>query len=214
MKKTVIILLLSILGFANHLHAQFTQLELFSGFGKSDFTLYSSYPINGKNTLGIATLAFFQKFNKQVNEHLDEIGVQPTLFWNINKSIAVGPSIYYNSVAGYSERFSAKFTLSNSRFSLVVVPSFAHSHQTDAGYAEGFAQLQFNIPINRKLYLWFSGQFLTVWDTFKTHSRSFQQLRSGVSFNGHQFGIGMDFDQYGPIPIEKSSFGLYYRKTL
>ena len=214
MKKTVIILSLSILGFANNLNAQFTQLELFSGFDKTDFTLYSSYPINGKNTLSIATLAFFQKFNKQVNERFDEIGVQPTFFWNINKNIAIGPSIYYNSVAGYSERFSAKFTLSNSRVLFVVIPSIAHSHQTDAGYAEGFAQLQFNIPIKSKLSLWFNGQFLTVWDTFKTHSRSFQQLRSGVSFNGHQFGIGMDFDQYGPKPIEKSSFGLYYRKTL
>lgn len=214
MKKIVVILSLSILGFANHLHAQFTQLELFSGFDKTDFTLYSSYPINGKNTLSIATLAFFQKFNKQANEHFDEIGVQPTFFWNINKNIAIGPSIYYNSIAGYSERFSAKFTLSNSRVLLVVVPSMAHSHQTNAGYAEVFAQFQFNSPINDKISMWFNGQFLSVRDKFKTHSRSFQQLRAGVSFNGHQLGIGVDLDQYGPKPIEKSSFGLYYRKTL
>jgi hypothetical protein len=214
MKKIVIFTSLFILGFAQNSNAQFTQVELFSGFDKTDFTLYSSYPINEKNTLSIATLAFFQKFNKKANEAFDEAGIQPTLFWNINKHIAIGPSLYYNSFAGYSERLSAKLTLKNPRVLFVIIPTVAHSEQKDAGYAEVFAQFQFNSPINDKVSLWLNGQFLTVWDKFKTHSRSFQQLRAGVSFNGHQFGVGVDFDQYGPDPIGKSSLGLYYRKTL
>ncbi|WP_020529762.1 hypothetical protein [Flexithrix dorotheae] len=216
MKKIIIITSFLTIGFANYLQAQFTQIELFSGFNKTDFTLYSSYPINEENTLSIATLAFFQKFNDKENENFDEAGVQPTLFWNINENIAIGPSLYYNSIAGYSQRLSAKFTLKNSRVLFVIIPTVAHAHseQTDAGYAEGFAQFQFNSPINDKVSLWLNGQFLTVWDEFKTHSRSFQQLRTGISFKGHQIGIGLDFDQYGPNPIEKSSFGLYYRKTL
>jgi hypothetical protein len=214
MEKIIICTSLAILAFAEHSNAQFTQVELFSGFDKTDFTFYSSNPINKKNTLNITTLAFFQKFNKKVNEDFDEVGVQPTLFWSINKHIAVGPSIYYNSFAGYSERLSAKLTLKNSRVIIVIIPTVAHSEQKDSSYAEAFAQFQFNSPINDKVSLWLNGQFLTIWDKFKTHSRSFQQLRGGVSFNEHQFGVGIDFDQYGPHPIEKSSFGMYYRKTL
>ncbi|XCF07273.1 hypothetical protein ABI125_05310 [Tamlana crocina] len=214
MKKIIIITSFFTIGFANYLQAQFTQVELFSGFGKTDFNLYSSYPINEGNTLSIATLTFFQKFNKKENESFDEVGVQPTLFWNINKNISIGPSLYYNSVAGYSQRLSVKFTLKNSRILFVIIPTVAHSEQTNASYAEAFAQFQFNIPISNKVSLWLNGQFLTVWDEFKRHSRSFQQWRAGVSFNGHQFGFGLDFDQYGPNPIEKSSFGVYYRKTL
>ncbi|THV57794.1 hypothetical protein EZV76_14470 [Flagellimonas alvinocaridis] len=214
MKKIVIILSVFILGVTNSLKAQFTQVELFTGLGKTDFTLYSSYPINEKNTLSIATLAFFQKFNKKANESFDEAGVQPTLFWNINRSVAVGPSIYYNSFAGYSERLSVRLILKNSRALFVIIPTVAHSEQKKAVYAEAFAQFQFNSPINDKVSLRLNGQFLTIWDKFKTHSRSFQQLRAGISFNDHQLGIGFDFDQYGPDPIEKSSFGLYYRKTL
>lgn len=214
MKKIAIIFLLIILAFAQHLNAQFIQVELFSGFDKTDFTLYSSYPINEKNTLSIATLAFFQKFHKSEDQGFDEVGVQPTLFWNINKRIGFGPSLYYNSVAGYSKRISAKLTLKNSRILFILIPTIAHSEQKNAGYAEAFSQIQFSVPINDKVSLWLNGQFLTVWDKFKTHSRSFQQLRAGVSFNGHQFGVGVDFDQYGPEPIKKSSFGIYYRKTL
>ncbi|MCK0178424.1 hypothetical protein MWU50_03890 [Flavobacteriaceae bacterium S0862] len=213
MKKIIIISFLTI-GFANYLQAQFTQVELFSGYNKTDFTLYSSYTINESKTLSINTLAFFQKFRDEENQGFDEIGVQPTLFWNINKNITIGPSLYYNSVAGYSERFSAKITLKNSLAVFVIIPTIAHSEQTNHSYAEVFAQFQFNKPINDKISFGLNGQFLTVWDEFKTHSRSFQQLRAGMSLNGHQFGIGLDFDQYGSNPIEKSSFGVYYRKTL
>lgn len=214
MKKLIIISLLFTIGFANSLQAQFTQIELFSGFDKTDFTSYSSYFINENKSLSINTLAFFQKFSDEENQVFDEVGVQPTLFWNINQHISIGPSLYYNSFAGYSRRLSVKFTLKNSRVLLVVIPSIAHSEKKDASYAEAFAQFQLNIPLNNEMSLWVNGQLLTVWDKFQTHSRSFQQLRMGLSINGHQFGIGADFDQYGPNPIEKTSFGLYYRKTL
>jgi len=214
MKKTFIITSFLTIGFANYLQAQFTQVELFSGFDKTDFTLYSSYTINKNKTLSINTLAFFQKFRDEENQVFDEAGVQPSVFWNINKSIAIGSSLYYNSFSGYSERLSAKFTLKHSRVLFVIIPTVAHSEQKNACYAEAFTQFQFNTPINDNVSLWLNGQFLIVWDEFKTHSRSFQQLRSGVSINEHQFGIGLDFDQYGQTPIKKSSFGVYYRKTL
>jgi hypothetical protein len=214
MKKIILITSFLTIGFANYLQAQFTQVELFSGFNKTDFTLYSSYTINKSKSLSINTLAFFQKFRDEKNQIFDEIGVQPTVFWNINENISIGSSIYYNSFAGYSERFSAKFTIKKSRILFVIIPTVAYSEQKNTSYAEMFTQFQFNSPINNKVSLWLSGQFLTVWDEFKTHSRSFQQLRSGVSFNGNQYGIGLDFDQYGVNLKKKSSFGLYYRKTL
>ena len=213
MKKIIRIASFISIGFVYHLQAQFTQVELFSGFDKTDFTIFSSYPINGQQTLSLNSLAFFQKFNKE-NQEFNEIGLQPTLFWNITKHFALGPSLYYNSFAGYAERLSAKFTLKNSQLLAVLMPTVAHSEQTNASYAELFFQIQINKAISDTLSLWLNGQFLTIWDAFKLHSRSYQQLRAGVSFSGHQIGIGVDFDQYGPKPIEKSSFGFYYRKTL
>nr|WP_299174413.1 hypothetical protein [uncultured Allomuricauda sp.] len=213
MKKITIITSLIIIGFSYPLQAQFTQIELFSGFDKTDFTLFSGYSINKSQTLSLNTLAFFQKFKTQ-NQEFDEVGVQPTLFWNITKSFALGPSIYYNSFAGYSERLSAKFTFKDSRGLFVLIPTVAHSEQTNASYAEVFLQIQYNKPLNDNLSLWLNGQFLTIWDSFKMHSRSYQQFRIGLSFYDHQVGIGLDFDQYGLKPIEKTSFGMYYRITI
>lgn len=213
MKRIGLISSTVILGFVSTLQAQFTQLELFSGFEKTDFTLLSSYSINDKNTLSVTTLAFFQKFREKENQIFDEVGVQPILFWKFNETISVGPSIYYNSFGGFSERLSAKLTLKNSNALFIVIPTVAYSEKKQASQAEIFAQFQIQKPLNAKFSLWLNGQFLTVWDKFKTHSRGFQQLRLGASYKGHQLGLGVDFDQYGLKPIQKSSFGLYYRKT-
>jgi hypothetical protein len=202
------------IAFVSTLQAQFTQLELFSGFEKTDFTLLSNYSISDSNILSVTTLAFSQKFREEENQIFDEVGVQPTLFWNVSKNIALGPSLYYNSFGGFSERLSAKFTLKKSKALLVVIPTVAYSEKKHGSLAEVFAQFQLHTPLSGNISLWFNGQFLTVWDKFKTHSRSFQQLRLGLSYQGHQFGLGFDFDQYGLKPIQKSSFGLYYRKTL
>jgi hypothetical protein len=213
MKKVIIISSLLIIGFLNPLQAQFTQVELFSGFNKTDFTLFSSYPINKSQTLSLNALVFFQKF-KEENQEFDEIGIQPTLFWNITNSIAIGSSIYYNSFAGYSERLSTKYTFKSSRLLFVLMPTVARSEKIDASYAEVFIQFQYNKPLNDNISLWLNGHFLTIWDEFKRHSRSFQQLRVGVSIYEHQVGLGIDFDQFGSQPIEKSALGFYYRKTL
>ena len=144
MKRITLISSLLIIGFLNPLHAQFTQVELLSGFDKTDFTVFSSYPINKTQTLSLSTLAFFQKF-KKANQEFDEVGVQPTLFWNITKNIAIGPSIYYNSFAGYSERISAKYTSKNSRLLLVLMPTVAYSEQINTSYLEVFFQIQYTI---------------------------------------------------------------------
>ncbi|RKN83338.1 hypothetical protein [Ulvibacterium marinum] len=214
MKKLRIISVSSIIGFVSTLQAQFTQLELFLGFEKTDFTLFSNYSINDNNALSIATLAFFQKFRERENQIFDEVGVQPTFFWNINKIIALGPSLYYNSFGGFSERLSGKFILQNSRTFLVVIPTIAYSEKKDAGLGEIFTQFQIQKQLSKKVSLWLNGQFLTVWDKFKSHSRSFQQLRLGASYKGHQIGLGLDFDQYGVEPITQLNFGLFYRKNL
>jgi hypothetical protein len=213
MKRITLITLHVITGFLHPIHAQFTQVELFSGLDKTDFTLFSSYTINKSQSLSLNTLAFFQKFKRE-NKEFDEIGVQPTLFWNMTQNISLGASIYYNSFAGFSERFSAKYTKKTSRLLFVLMPTVAYAEKTDASYAEVFAQIQYNKPLNSNVSLWVNGQFLTVWDEFNRHSRSFEQLRLGVSFHEHQVGIGVDFDQFGQEPISKTAIGFYYRKTL
>jgi len=212
MKKVLFLITVLNLVYTGHLAAQFTQVEVFSGLEKTDISLYSSYPLTENQKLSLNTLAFFQKFSQTENHPFNETGLQPTVFWNFNSHFALGPSLYFNSIAGYSQRLSAKLQYQNSRLLLVIIPSLAYSKQSST-YAEAFAQFQYQRPLNKKISLWLNGQFLSVWNDLNNHARSFQQWRAGLSIKGHQIGLGLDWDYYGPVFIERQSYGLYYRKT-
>ena len=99
-------------------HAQITQLELASGPKKTDFTSFSLRPLTPNAKFSIATLAFFQKFHQQEDLMFDETGVQPMIYWNINKAISMGPGLYFNSESGFSERLYIKYTIASQHFML------------------------------------------------------------------------------------------------
>lgn len=212
MKNTSLTIVLLTFGIAINLHGQFTQVEFFKSLDKSTFNLYSSHNINEAKSLSLATLGFFENYKSNENRDFNEVGIQPTLFWNFSENFSIGPSIYYNSIAGFSQRISAKYVSKNERLLIVLIPTIGHSQQEGNIYAEAFAQFQLNVPIKESISFWVNGQFLNVWNAFKTHSRSFQQLRTGISFKRHQFGVGLDLERYGPQAVSTNAIGLYYRR--
>ncbi len=212
MKKINTFLILSLLVFSEKVKAQITQLEFAPGISKIDFSSFSIRPINDNKTFSISTLAFFQKYYEKENIIFDEIGVQTTAFWNFSKSISIGPSLYYNSVAGFSERISLLFSARTERFSFTAIPSIAHLEVKNFINGELFLQIQFTQPLKKQWSLLLNTQILTHWDKFSTHARSFQQARIGLSYKTTQFGLAADFDQYGNAPITKTSIGLFARK--
>lgn len=214
MKESGLIIIITIWLFSNQAFSQVTQLELASGLDKTDFTYYSIKPISKTETFSVSTLAFFQKYHHQEDTPFDELGVQANAFWNISKSVAIGPSLYHNSVAGFSERLSLQFSTQSERLILTAIPSIANMELTDYINGELFIQAQFSQPIDEQWSLLVSSLMLTHWDKFSEHARSFQQLRVGLSVKATQFGIAADFDQYGPEPVTKTSFGLFARRIL
>ena len=191
-------------------HAQVTQLELASGPDKTDFTSLSFRPLTADERFTIATLAFFQKFHRQGEIIFDEAGVQSTLYWNINQSISVGPGLYYNSETGFSERLSLLYKVRLPNFVLTAIPTIAHAEKT--GYLNGelFLQMQWTKSLKDDLKLMLSAQMFANWDQFSHHTRSFQQIRAGLARETTQYGLAIDFDQFGDTYL--SSVGVFVRK--
>lgn len=131
MKNTTLTLVLLTLGIAINLHGQFTQVEFFKSLDKTTFNLYSNHNINDAKSLNLATLGFFENYRSNENRDFNEVGIQPTLFWNFSKSFSIGPSIYYNSIAGFSQRISAKYVSKNERLLIVLIPTIGHSQQEE-----------------------------------------------------------------------------------
>lgn len=213
MKKLISVLIVAKTVFIQCATAQVTQLELASGFYKSGFSAFSIKPLNEKRTISISTLAFFQKFSKKEDFSFDEAGVKATAFWNFSKIVSAGPSLYYNSIAGLSTNLSLLVFHGGQKFTFIAIPSIIYSDKTNTINGEVFLQLQFIQPIKNNWHFLTYTQMLTSWNKFSTHSRSFQQLRLGVSKNNNQLGVATDVDQYGELPIVKTTIGIFVRKV-
>ena len=203
MKKINLLFTITIWFFGSKASAQITQMEMVSGITKTDFTYYAIKPLDNKKAFSVSTLTFFQKYHNQEDTAFDELGVQINGFSNICKSIAIGPSLYHNSVAGFSERLSIQFSTNSDRFIITVIPSVAHMELTDNINGELFMQIQFIQPIKEQWNFAISSLILTHWDKFSKHARSFQQVRIGLLYNSNQFGFAADFDNMALSQLKK-----------
>jgi hypothetical protein len=212
-KKSALLFLFSLFIFSKSITAQVTQLELTMGFYKSDFSSSTIKPLDSKNKLSISALAFFQKFYRKEDFLFDETGVQTSVYWKFAKNLSVGPSLYYNSAAGLSEKVSILIFIDGSHLVFVAIPAIVHSENNGNINAGLFFQLQYMKRIKREWNFWVNTQILTEWNSFSTHSRSFQQLRIGVAFKNNQFGVAADLDAYGHPQIWRKSLGIFVRKV-
>ncbi|MTI39708.1 hypothetical protein [Fulvivirga lutimaris] len=212
MTKRNTLLTLILIVIAHGSIAQITQLELASGLKKTDFTSFSLRPLTPTANFSIGTLAFFQKYHEQESFMFDEAGVHSTIYWNINKAFSIGPGLYYNSAAGFSQRLSILYAIKSQHLVLTAIPTIAHAEQTGFINGEMFLQMQLTIPLKEEWELLLSAQVLTNWEKFSLHTRSFQQLRAGFDKHATQFGLALDYDQYGDAPITRTSLGVFVRK--
>ena len=183
------------------------------GFFKSDFSSLTIKSLDDQNKFSISTLAFFQKFYREEEIPFDETGVQTSVYWNFTKNLSVGPSLYYNSVSGFSEKLSFLISVSGSHLVFLAIPAIFHTEK-DGNINGGLSfQLQYMKRIKREWNFCVNTQTLTEWNRFSTHSRSFQWVRIGVSFKNNQLGAAADLDAYGDPRIWKKSLGIFVRKV-
>jgi len=212
-KKSSLLFLFTLFIFSKSLTAQVTQFELTTGFYKSDFSSLTIKSLGDKNKFSISTNAFFQKFYREQDFLFDETGVQTSVYWNLTKNLGVGPSLYFNSVSGFSEKFSFLILIGGNHLVFAANPTIFHT-ENDGNINGGlFLQLQYMKNIKREWNFWVNTQLLTEWKRFSTHSRSFQQVRIGFVHKNNQFGAAADFDAYGDPQIWKKSMGIFVRKV-
>ena len=193
-------------------YSQITQLELATGIDKTDFTSISFRPLDQNSTFTINTLAFFQKFHRSEEIRYDETGVQTTLYWNADNAISIGPSLYYNSVTGFTERLSVLYAIRSTHFILNAIPTISHAEETGFINGELFLQLQLTHPVKQDFNLLFSVQMFSHWEQFNIHTRSFQQIRMGLDKRATQYGLAIDYDQFGEAPTTIAMMGVFIRK--
>src|SRR6476620_3161526 len=185
-KNSALLFLFALLIFSKSIMAQVTQFELTMGFYKSDFSSLTIKSLDDRPRFSISTLAFFQKFYRKEDFPFDETGVQTSIYWNFTKNLSVGPSLYYNSASGFSEKLSFLIFISGHHLVFDAIPAVFHTENDGSINGGLFFQLQYMRRIKREWNFWVNTQVLTEWNRFSTHSRSFQQVRIGVAYKNNQ----------------------------
>jgi len=195
-------------------YTQITQIEVASGFNKSGITHFSSLQASSKLGININTLAFFQKYHRTEDTFLNESGLQLSILKKLTQNFFIGPTLYYNSFAGMMENVTLSYVKSNANYTLIVAPSIGYSNKQKSMLGEVYFQGEYRVPLVNEWHLVSYLQMLTNWIKIKTHDRSFQKIRVGVSKNNWQFGAAADFDYYGPSSIKKRTLGFFLRKVI
>src|SRR5215467_12108210 len=142
-KKSFLLSSFTLFILSNVITAQVTQLELTTGFYKTDFSSFVSKPLDDKNRFSILALAFIQKFYREEDFLFDETGVQTSVYWNFTKNISMGPSLHYNSVSGFSEKLSFLIHVDGRHLSFAAIPAIFHTENDDNINGGLFFQLQY-----------------------------------------------------------------------
>lgn len=214
MKTSTLFIFLIMATIVSHqVFSQITQLELVSGNNKTDFTLLSVKSLDKNRKFSFSTLAFYQKYHHSKDFVFDEVGVKSSIFYSLTKSISIGPTFYYNSVAGFTERLTLLISKRTGKFTYTINPALVHSNISNDFGGELFIEMQYMQPIKNEWHFLTYTKLLTSWRGFNIHERSYQYLRIGLSKNNNQFGFALNFDEYGNIPIRKNSIGMFIRKN-
>lgn len=191
------------------LQAQQIQSSIMSGTNKTDFQTFLVQPMDDSGSFTFTNLAFFQRYHQAEDQPFDELGVQGIVFWNVTKSLGIGPGLYYNNPKGLMPKAVLQTYHVLGPLALVTNPA-VYYHEDKFWGGEIFAQATVIEPISSNLSFFGQLNTLTTWDRFADHGRSYVQLRVGTRFEkGFQLGLAYDKDWYTAQKFTRGSLGIF-----
>ncbi|MEJ5103786.1 hypothetical protein [Chryseobacterium sp. MYb328] len=159
----------------------------------------------------IRGLGFFSAANissKWNEEHSNDAMIQANLTFEVIKNIRVLGGMHYTPTTGLRPTAGILYSLSTPEFLLIFNPRFIGF--SEKSIAEGMMLLEYKPSINENWKGYSRIQALYS-ETIKdgAHARSYLMLRLGVSYKLLTFGLGANWDHYGPFKESKQNFGVF-----
>ena len=135
--------------------------------------------------------------------------LQDLLFVETLKNLRFAGGVAY-SKGGLSPTAGLQYIYSGEKLVFLCAPRV--NIENEASY-DIFSFIQFKPPINNNLNLFTRIQSLNVFDA-SGNIKSYQWLRIGLETGGVQFGVGLNFDEFGHNPEVTTNYGLFIRKEI
>ncbi|MCZ2479733.1 hypothetical protein [Aquirufa nivalisilvae] len=188
-----------------------TPVEVMFGNNRMNFQLILNKPIDAQGKF-----SFFNVTNGAVDYHNKneetEIVVVNTINYDLGNNFKASAGAQWHFKLGLVPLVGVQYFKANPTWLLLVSPNICLLPTTNM---EVVSLVEFKPSLNPKTRLYTRGQLLynQVLDG-GIHARSGYTFRAGISRQKFTYGIGMNFDYYGPFKAEKLNTGVFVRISL
>ncbi|MBK1895204.1 hypothetical protein JHL15_05470 [Chryseobacterium sp. YIM B02567] len=168
-----------------------------------------------KNFKDVPGLSFFSVSNissKWNEQNAKDAMSQFNLAYEFVKGFRLFGGIHYTPSTGLRPSVMLLYSYVKEEITLVIGPRI---DLADNSNLEGFGMLEYKPKLNDqwKIYSRLQGLYAR---SVKNgiHARSYLMVRAGLSYKDYSFGIGANFDAYGPERIIKNNYGIFVAARL
>jgi hypothetical protein len=185
-------------------------LELFFGNEQLNFQLIVKKKFTPTSKFDLLVISVFSENWDQENNLGNSVVIPFQFNYNIGKKgFAVAAGGEGNSVVGFSPLAGVEHSFANRKWLAITVLNYLINEQQDLKL---FGLYEFKPPINQTWSFYSRVQFTYNYSLGESqHNRSFLYLRAGLKKGPLGFGLGANWDQYGPSKIARDNFGVYTR---
>lgn len=187
-----------------------TPVELMFGHERLDFQMVFKRKFSPESRFDLLAIAVFsQNYDREIR-----FGNSLVIPFQVNYSIgkkgfALAAGAEANSVAGFSKLLGLTHSFANRKYLAITVLNYLLNEGQDLKL---FGLYEFKPSLNETWSLYNRVQFVYNHNLSEDHhNRSFLYLRSGLKKDPLSFGLGANWDQYGPKKIAKNNYGVFTR---
>lgn len=189
-------------------------VEFLLGNDHLSFQSLVSKPLSSGGKFGytfIASIDSEYKTGDASTKNID-IMIPIALNYKIYNDFAMNGGVAFNNSFGNRPFLGLRYLKVTNNWVIVVIPSFYFSN---SNFYETFASLEFEPKINTKIKLYSRLQGVYSFDVRNNeHDRSFFYARVGITNNKTSFGVGYNWDLYGPSLLNKKNVGVFVRTNI
>jgi hypothetical protein len=185
-------------------------VELFFGHDQLNFQMIVKKKFAPESKFDLLAISVFTENWDKYDKMGNSVVIPFQINYNIGKKgFAIAAGGEGNSVVGFSPLVGMEHSFANRKVLAITVLNYLLNESQDLKL---FGLYEYKPPIN-ETWSWYSRVQFVYNHSFAEngHNRSFLYLRAGVKKGPLGFGLGANWDQYGPNRITKDNFGVFTR---
>jgi hypothetical protein len=187
-----------------------TPVELMFGHERMDFQLVFKRNFTPQSKFSLLAIAVFSENYAKEKRIGDSVVIPFQVNYALGKSgISLAAGAEANSVAGFGTTLGLTHGYASKKWLAISVLNYQLGESKDVKL---FGLYEYKPAINETWSFYSRLQVVYNYSLAESaHNRSFLYLRAGLKKGPLGFGLGANFDQYGPAKIARDNYGVFTR---